>query len=73
MSGFAFMVSPCAACGRTITYNPVAVPSIRVNGVKEPLCRPCANLWNKLHRIDKGLPAIPILPDAYEACPEEEL
>ena len=37
------------------------VPSIRVHGVKEPLCRACAEEWERIH--DKHGT---IKPGAYE-------
>jgi hypothetical protein len=75
MSGYAFAIGTCFACGTAIVFNPVKVPSLRpsVSGEKYPLCRACANRWNQIHRIDKGLPPVEIAPDAYEPCSENEL
>lgn len=56
-----------------MTCNPVKVPSILVNEKKEPLCRACADEWNRIHRTSQGLAPIPIHPDAYGACDENEL
>lgn len=67
--GYAIMVGRCVACHTRIIFNPIRVPSLRVNGVREPLCEACANKWNQLHP-DK---AHPIHPEAYEACDEAEL
>lgn len=69
MSGYMFCMGSCVACKRPITFNPNKVPSIRVNGQREPLCADCFDRWNKLHRTSKGLAPIPINPDAYEPEP----
>lgn len=70
--GYVFATSPCANCGRLFNYNPNLVPSVRVNGVREPICRDCVEWANPL-RKEKGLDPIKVLPGAYEACVEEEL
>lgn len=70
--GYAFAMSPCVVCGKVFTFNPVKVPSIKVNGVWEPACLDCVNRANPL-RIENGLEPIVPLPGAYESCPEEEL
>lgn len=69
---FATAMSPCYGCHRVFSYNPVAVPSITVNGVREPICQNCVNLVNP-KRIANGLPPIVPLPDAYMGCDESEL
>jgi len=55
-----------------MTYNPTHVPSIRINGQREPICLQCVHQCNPA-RVKNGL--APIIPhrDAYEPCPEEEL
>ena len=73
MSGYAFMVGACVNCGVPLTYSPTHVPSIRVDGVRQPLCRGCAAEWNRIHRTSKGLPEVPVHPNAYEPEPEENL
>jgi hypothetical protein len=62
--GFMFVMGFCIACHTPISFNPHTVPSLRVNGTREPLCRGCANKWNKLHPEN----ARPIAADAYEAA-----
>ncbi len=66
---FMFVVGQCVACGALITFNPHHVPSIRVNGSREPLCPACFARWNEIHRTSKGLEPLPLHPDAFE--PEE--
>lgn len=72
--GYAFAMSPCGVCHRTMTYNPRLVPSARrtPDGPREPICRNCIEHANP-ERIKRGLPEIKILPGAYEPCSEEEL
>jgi hypothetical protein len=70
--GFAFCISPCIGCGRLFSYNPVRVPSLTVNGTRQPICQACVDRANP-RRIANGLPPIVPLPDAYEACEESEL
>lgn len=65
MSGYIFVMGHCIACKALITFNPNLVPSIRVDGEKEPLCRACAERWRKIH----NRPDVVIHPDAYEAGP----
>jgi hypothetical protein len=48
------------------------VPSIRINGTREPICLACVTTVNP-RREANGLPPIVPAPDAYEACREEEL
>lgn len=64
---YMFVVGGCAACGRVITFNPDRVPSIRVNGRREPLCPACFARWNEIHRVSKGLPPVEPDPLAWEA------
>jgi len=73
MNGYAFVTSACCACGAWISYHPHKVPSIRVNGHREPLCRGCFARWNEIHRLDQGMPALLVDTEAYEPCPVEEL
>ena len=66
MSGSMFCHGACISCWKPITFSVARVPSIRVNGSREPLCRACFRQWNKIHRIAKGLPPVPLDPMAYE-------
>lgn len=70
--GYAFVFSPCIGCGKPFTYHPHKVPSIRVDGWREPICQSCVDLVNP-QRKRLGLEPIVPVPGAYEPCPEEEL
>lgn len=72
MNGYAFMIGDCIACHRPFTFNPVHVPSIRVNGKREPVCKGCVDLAN-VEREKLGNPPLTYHPDAYGICREEEL
>lgn len=52
-------------------FNPHLVPSIVVNGTREPLCRPCVEAANP-RRVARGLAPIAVLPGAYEPAVEGE-
>jgi hypothetical protein len=69
---YALAYGACFGCKRIFAFNPVRVPSIIVNGSKEPVCENCVRIANP-RRIANGLPPIMPLPDAYEACDEGEL
>lgn len=69
MSAYVIVLGSCVACGTPIRFNPSFVPSIRVNGEREPLCRACFNAWNGIHRASEGLPLVPLHPAAYEPEP----
>jgi len=62
----------CIVCRNPFAFNPVRVPSLMVDGNREPVCRTCILRVNPL-REAKGLPPIEILPDAYAPCEEGEL
>jgi hypothetical protein len=70
--GYAVAVAPCCSCRRSFTFNPHRVPSLRINGKREPICRGCVDAANQT-RVKQGLEPHPILPDAYEAIPISEL
>ena len=72
MSGFVMATSPCVGCGRIFCYSPTKVPSVRVNGSREPICAGCVASANP-QRIANGLEPIQIVPGAYDADDESEL
>jgi len=70
--GYAQVFSPCFQCEKIFSYNPHRVPSVKIEGKREPICRNCVEEANPL-RIINGLPPIEINPDAYEPIHESEL
>lgn len=66
------IMGPCYGCKRVFSFHPNKVPSIRVNGVREPICESCVRIANP-RRIANGLPPIEILPGAYDGAAEEEI
>jgi len=64
--------SACIGCRQPFFYNPVRVPSVTVNGSREPICRNCVERVNPT-RVKNGLPPIVPLPGAYDAADESEL
>jgi hypothetical protein len=71
--GYVTAMSPCIGCRRVFSYNPVRVPSCSaVTGKREPICQDCVDRVNPM-RIKNGLPPIVVLPDAYDACGEDEI
>jgi len=71
MTQWAIVIGECAACHKPFTFNPHLVPSVRVNGVREPICRNCINIANQ-RRQAAGVELIQILPGAYDPLPENE-
>lgn len=65
MTGYMFATGPCAGCRRPFSFNPELVPSVTINGRREPFCLDCIELANP-RRAEKGLPPIVPLPGAYE-------
>jgi hypothetical protein len=47
--GYYSLFCNCAACHQPMMCNPRLVPSIRINGIKEPICESCVSRWNLLH------------------------
>jgi len=67
--GFYFALGRCVLCGQPFTFNPVRVPSLVVNGVREPVCKSCVDHVNSKRKA-QGLAEIVPLPGAYEPEPE---
>lgn len=59
--GYVTLFCTCVNCGQLFAANPDLVPSVRVRGVKEPVCRPC---------MERYKPDFQIPPGAYEPGPE---
>ena len=72
MTGYVMGHSLCIGCGQLFSYNPMRVPSLFVNGQREPICQACVHRVNPM-RVKNGL--APIIPhkDAYEPAREDEL
>jgi len=71
--GYALAMGHCILCEEVFAFNPVCVPSIRVDGERRPVCRPCIETRVNPYRKEKGLEPVDILPDAYEAVDESAL
>lgn len=70
---YAYMMAPCCLCNQAFSFNPHKVPSLMVQGRREPVCLPCHTSGNA-QRKAAGVPIWPEpLPGAYEAFPAEEL
>jgi hypothetical protein len=70
--GYAFIYGPCVACERRFVYHPNKVPSVRVNGKREPICQGCVDKYNPI-REKNGLEPIKPLPGAYGPGHESEI
>jgi len=66
MSGYVMAIGPCFSCGRIFGFSVERVPSLVVDGTREPICRDCVDTANIL-RAKTGMPEIVPLPGAYEA------
>jgi hypothetical protein len=72
MTGYVFAMGVCYGCKQVFTFNPVRVPSLTINGTRQPICRNCVERANVM-RARLGNPPIVPLPDAYDECEESEL
>ncbi len=73
--GYYFATGHCIGCGQLFTFDPELVPSVRVAGVRKPICRACVERVNP-ERERNGLEPIRPLPGAYEPTsefPDDEL
>ena len=66
MPGYMACYGYCVGCRRLFSFNPDLVPSILVDGTKQPICQTCVDAANP-KRIANGLQPIVPLPGAYEA------
>ena len=70
---YALCFGPCILCKNIFGFNPMSVPSIMVEGSREPVCKDCharANATRKAHGLE---PWPEPKPDAYEAIDENEI
>ncbi len=72
MTGYVYVMGACFSCKKLMSFHPNHVPSMRIEGTREPFCRDCIERANP-ERIKNGLDAITIHPKAYEAAPENEV
>jgi hypothetical protein len=70
--GYVFAMGTCWNCKQIFSFNPHHVPSLRVNDVREPICRKCIEAANVIRKAN-NLPPHDIMPDAYEPIPEGDL
>lgn len=70
--GYVTVFSTCYTCNGFMSFNPNKVPSLRINGERQPLCEACANKYNAT-RKKMGLPTTEIDPDAYGSADEDEV
>lgn len=64
--GYMMVFGTCYSCKRPFSFNAEYVPSVRIDGVREPVCRTCIERVNP-KRIANGREPIHIHPQAYEA------
>ena len=69
---FVSCISNCYGCKLPFSFNPHFVPSLTINGVKEPFCQSCIERANII-RAEKGMAPLVPHPQAYEPLPEEDL
>ena len=65
MSPYMSVFGPCFGCGRTFSFNADHVPSIPINGTREPICEDCMHKANA-QRVAMGAKPHPVHPEAYE-------
>lgn len=66
---FVSVIGACVGCKTPFSFHPNLVPSVRVNGSREPICKACVEKANP-ERVKRGLDPIAVLPGAYEAAEE---
>jgi hypothetical protein len=72
MMGYAIAFGACCGCNQMFGFNPMRVPSVTINGSREPICQNCVDRVNP-QRIANGLAPIIPFPDAYAPCDEGEM
>lgn len=69
--GYFIAFGPCIACSKPFGFNPNLVPSVRINNVRQPICKDCVDQANVL-RAANHVELIQVLPGAYAPAPEGE-
>lgn len=62
------VLGACYGCQRLFTFNAARVPSLTIQGTREPFCRDCLARANITRRAN-GLDPIVPLPGAYDPEP----
>jgi hypothetical protein len=70
--GYVSVMGECIGCRRVFSFSPTKVPSVIVNGVREPICEACVIRANPMRQAN-GLPLIEVKPGAYEPDDESEV
>jgi len=70
--GFVTVLSLCPGCRQPFIYNPSAVPSVKLDGWRKPICRGCLDRLINPDRIANGLEPIVPLPGAYDPFHDSE-
>lgn len=71
--GYVSVMGECFGCKRLFSFSPTKVPSIVVDGEREPVCQACVDRANAVRGPVYGLPPIEVLPGAYEPDDESEV
>lgn len=69
---YVMVMSPCYGCKKDFMYNPQYVPSLTIDGVREPFCQSCIDKANVVRRQKSLEPLVPH-PQAYQPLPEGDL
>lgn len=70
--GYAVVVGTCCNCHGFMQFNPIRVPSVRIDGKREPVCKTCIEELNAKRKL-VGAEPWPVHPDAYEPVDENEI
>lgn len=70
--GYVLCIAACIGCGSVFSFNPMNVPSLTVEGVRQPVCRTCFER-RQAHRQTNDLPVETLLPGAYDPAPASSI
>jgi hypothetical protein len=62
--GYVSVIGLCIRCEQPFMFSPTKVPSVLVEGKREPICASCVVFLNAL-REENGMEPIIVSPDAY--------
>lgn len=63
--GYMFVIGNCIACGIMFSFNADHVPSVSIDGIREPICKDCVARINVI-REGENLQPVWVHPEAYE-------